>query len=99
MILIDSQPKTTPTILGELTEEFVVNNALLKQIIVNPATASTTYDVEIVDVNTYKYYEETNCEGEFNQLVDLPIYGNITVNIKNSSVDESYNVIMTFRRS
>ena len=99
MILIDSQPKTTPTILGELTEEFVVNNALLKQIIINPETSSTTYDFEVVDVNDYVYYSETDCSGEFNQLVDVPVYGNVTVNIKNSSVDENYNIILTFRRS
>jgi len=99
MILIDSQEKTIPSVLGELTNSFIVNNAFLKQIIIKPDTTTTTYDFEIVDVNGRSVYEETNCVGEFNQLVDLPIYGNVTVNITNSSVDEDYLLLLTFRRS
>jgi hypothetical protein len=99
MIIIDSRPESGPTILGDLTKMFVVNNSLLKQIIISPATGSTTYDFNITDVNGKNVYEETNCSGEFNQIVELPIYGNVYVNIENSSVDENYGIILTFRKS
>jgi len=99
MILIDSRPDTGTTVLGELQKLFIINNSLLKQIIISPASESTTYDFNITDVNGKNVYEETNCSGEFNQLVEVPIYGNIYLNIKNSSRDEEYSIILTFRKS
>lgn len=99
MILIDSRPETGTTVLGELQKLFIVNNSLLKQIIISPASGSTTFDFNITDVNGRNVFEETNCSGEFNQIVELPIYGNIYLNIDNSSVDEAYSIILTFRKS
>lgn len=99
MILIDSQPKTKSTVLGELSETFVVNNAILKQIIIKPATTSTTYDFSVVDIDGLSYYTETNCSGEYNELIEVPVYGNIIVNITNSSKDEAYLIKLIFRRS
>jgi hypothetical protein len=99
MILIDARPESGTTILGELSKVFIINNSILRQIIVNPTTGSTTYDFNLVDVNGKNVFQETNCSGEFNQIVNLPIYGNTTLNIVNSSIDEVYNIILVFQRA
>jgi hypothetical protein len=99
MILIDSQEYTESTILGELSQEFVTNNAILKQVIIKPATESTTFDFSLVDKNGNVTYEETNCSGTFNELVEIPLYGNTLLNISNSSRDELYKLIFNLRRS
>ena len=99
MILIESQPRDLVTILGEAEELFIINNAILMQIFIKPTTASTTYDFSLKDINDNIIFEETNCQGEFNQQVSVPTYGNFTFVIENSSVDEIYKCILSFRRS
>jgi hypothetical protein len=99
MILIDSQQKDLTTVLGEVEEIFIVNNAILMQIFIKPATSTTTYDFCIKDSTDNIVFEETNCEGEFNQAVSIPVYSNFTLAIDNSSVDEAYKCILSFRRS
>jgi hypothetical protein len=99
MILIDSQFITVESILGEISELFIINNSILQQIIIKPATGSTTYDFSLEDVDGLDYYSETNCSGEYNQLVNVPVYGNIIVNITNASVDETFIIKLIFRRS
>jgi len=99
MILVDAQHISETTILGTAEHEFVINNAILMQIFVKPATGTTTYDFSLKDVYDNVVYEETNCDGEYNQLVSVPTYGNIVFTIDNSFVDELYKIVLTFRRS
>lgn len=99
MILMDSHNYSEASVLGELTKLFIINNAILQQIIIKPTSGGTTYDVELTDVDGLSYYSETNCSGEFNQLLNLPAYGNITLNITNASADETFILKLIFRRS
>lgn len=98
-IRIDSKPITITTVLWSWSHEFAINNAILMQVQVVAVTPSTTFDVRIEDVNSNEIYNETNIQWILNELVNYPVYSNQTIYIENSSIDENFTVILTYRRA
>lgn len=63
-------------------------NGLLRQVVINPATESTIYDVKIVNSQSNNIYERTSQTGCLAEEVSLPFYGIHTLTISNATVDE-----------
>lgn len=74
---------------------YVVNTAvtvqgMLRQVIVEPATSSTTYDVKIENNKGHIIYQRLSETGALAESVDVPVKGILTFTINNSTVDEAF---------
>ena len=89
--LIDEIRLTGSTVLGSLDLEFShALGVIVKQLIVTPASATTTFDVKIVDRYNdivYSRPDETEC---LNDLIELPIKGSYTLEIRNATANEAF---------
>jgi len=66
------------------------NGVMVKQIIVSPATATTTFDIAIIDSNDEVIYQRIGETGALNELLELPTKGSYTCQITNSTADEAF---------
>ena len=66
---------------------------------VRPATASTQYDIKIVDEDSFTMYERTSEIGELAEEVLLPIKGIYTITISNATNDELFNFNIVIREA
>jgi len=65
--------------------------AILKQIIVEAATATTTFDFTITDEdNNTVYTTETKATGKLREEVMIPLKGIHTLAVANASADEAF---------
>lgn len=64
----------------------------LVNIYVNPATASTTYDLLIEDSSGDDIFEELGIQGQLNRTVRIATFGSHTITISNASADEVFVV-------
>ena len=67
------------------------SGAILLQIIVKPATNSTTFDFSLTDDNGVAVIDEVGITGELNRQVYIPLRGIYTKTIANSA-DEAHQV-------
>lgn len=65
---------------------------LLKEVIVKPATVTTTYDIKITNGNSLIMFRRTSQTGEIGEQINLPIRGRSTVTIENASKDELFTI-------
>lgn len=66
-------------------------SALLKQILVKAATATTSFDFQLIDDRSNVVYStDTPATGTLRQELDLPMKGIYTVKVLNSSADEAF---------
>ena len=73
---------------------------IVKQIIVESATVSTTFDVKILDPNSDVVLERDAIIGTLNEFVEMPIIGSYTLQVLNASVDENFKVkILAFEKN
>lgn len=72
-------------------------NTILMQIILNPATVTTTYDVQLIDVYNRIQKDWTSVTGEMCELTEIPSYGNWTLKVLNSTVDETFDYLLALR--
>lgn len=99
MIFLEGNPITLTPSIGEAQTTLVsfYRKEIIK-ILVEATTASTTFDFQLIDKNNIVIYERT---GEVGKFVDNNpmehVYGNFTVKILNSSVDEAFNVLIVFK--
>ena len=70
-------------------------NKTIKNIYINPATASTTYDFSITDKNSEVIYQDTGLAGKYSIDTKLYLYGDITIALANASADEAFVIILT----
>ncbi len=98
-ILTDSKAFSITAVAGTVSREIAINNAILMQIYINPATSSTTYDIKINDENGKTVYHEEDETGLLNDIIEIPTYGNQTVVIENASADEAFSFVITYRRA
>lgn len=99
MIFTEDKNYTLTASSGTATQAVNNNkNRKLVQIFVEPTTASTEYDVAIVDKNSKTIYEVKDWTGKLVDTSNLPfyVYGNFTFRIDNASVDEAFAVILVF---
>lgn len=94
-MIISKRKISATTALGTFTE--IVHhgvNGIIKQIFLNPATASTTYDVYLKDEDENIIFERTDAKGRLNELVDIPVTASMTLLVENASADEVFTCMV-----
>lgn len=71
-------------------------HGLLHNIIVKPTTATTTYNIKIIDDDSMTVWERTSETGAFSDQVMLPMRGVHTLTISNATADEAFTVLLKF---
>lgn len=66
-------------------------SAILKQVVLKAATATTTFDFSLTDEYNNIVYSVTGATGTHRQEMDLPMKGIYTVAVANATVDENFN--------
>ena len=74
---------------------YVVNTAvtvqgMLRQVIIEPASSSTIYDIKIENNKGHTIYERLSETGPLAESVDIPVKGVLTFTITNATVDEVF---------
>lgn len=60
---------------------------------VRPLTASTIYDLALVDKDSFTVWKRTSLKGEYcEDLINLPILGIFTASITNATANEAFTV-------
>lgn len=95
-----SQNLTLTTVAGTISNTFQnVANRRLVQLTVNPTTATTEYDVQLIDHDDNVIFEVNDWVGRMNVYSNsLPeyVYGNFTFKILNASANEAFTVKVVF---
>lgn len=89
--IIDRARQVETTSSGEASFNFeYANGVMVRQIIVTPKTASTIFDVTILDGNSEAIYVREGETDSLNELLELPIKGSYTLEITNATADEEF---------
>jgi len=75
----------------------VTAHGLIQEIMVSPTTSTTTYDITLTDRDSFKVYERTAEVGDISEVVTIPIMGNVTVALANTSADELFDIKVVYR--
>lgn len=67
---------------------------LLRSISVKPTTASTTFDIKLVDDQSVTLWERLSETGSFSEQVALPFRGVYTLTISNATNDEAFTIML-----
>lgn len=89
MAKIINSPRFTGTIVGgseNINFSFPLG-VICKQIIVKTDNANTTFDFKIVDKDGDTIYERDDEKGVINELIELPLMGSYTAQIRNANND------------
>ena len=65
-------------------------NGIIRQILVLPTSAGTSYDIKLVDSKGHKVYERLSETDELSELTDIPAKGILTFTITNATKDEDF---------
>ena len=65
---------------------------LTREIIVNPATSTTQYNLEITNDNSLPVFYSNSITGQFVEEVALPFRGVYTVAISEATKDEAFTI-------
>ena len=77
---------------GELEVNTQYIRGLCRNIIINPASESTTYDVNITNGNDIIVYERLSETGTLSEIIQLPVLGVYTITISDSTKDELFKI-------
>jgi len=69
-----------------------INGGILLHVVVQATTSSTTFDFSITDESGIVIKSWTANTGELNEEMYTPVSGILTLDISNSSRDESFNI-------
>ena len=72
-------------------------NNILMQMFVKATTGTTTFDINLTDIHSNVMIQRLDITGELNELIEVPAYGNWTLTVENSSVDEDLTYLFVFR--
>ena len=89
--MIEIGTLSVPVKTTALTTSFPLME-LMREFLVKPTTASTTYDVKIVDNNSLTVYQRTSETGPIAETMALPLMGYYTITISNATVDEAFTI-------
>ena len=81
------------TISGELeanTRQFLMG--IVRQIVVQPTSGSTTYNLSIVNDNSIEVFYSNSVTGNFSEETALPFRGVYTVTISGATKDEAFKI-------
>lgn len=97
-ILVNPIRKTLTTSSGSASDTFSSTGICL-QILVEPTTSSTQYDISITDSSDTVVFSRVDETGTFNELLGLPLAGTYTFSIDNATNDEDNTVFIGVRNS
>lgn len=72
-----------------------ISGGQCKQVYMNSASASTTYNATMIDIKNRTIRSWTNNTQLINDLTSFPVYGTYTINITNSNTD-TFDVLLHF---
>jgi hypothetical protein len=98
-IILSPNNGTLTTSSGTASKTIVIQNALLLHLLIKATTATTTFDIKIVDTYSNVLLERKDEVGCLNEELVLPVHSNVTLTILNASKDESFDHLLTFRES
>ena len=81
------------TVSGELaanTRQFLMG--IVRQIVVKPATGTTTYNLSIVNDNSIEVFYSNSITGNFSEETALPFRGVYTITISEATKDEAFKI-------
>lgn len=70
---------------------------VMRQLLVNPATSTTTYDFRLVDDDSITAFEKKGCKGTLNIITPMGLWGIYTARIHGSSQDEEFKVSIRYQ--
>ena len=88
------QQGTTTIVAGSATANLVMRNSTLRQIYVNPATGTTTYNLSLTDKFSRVVYQKESITGLHSEIPDMPVLGNMTLTIAVASADEAFDYFL-----
>jgi hypothetical protein len=91
-MLIHPEKLTLTTSSGSATGNTQRLVGVLRQVVVSPVSASTTYDVTITNPQSSTVYERLSETGELSEEVQLPLHGIHTVSLANATADEAFTI-------
>ena len=69
---------------------------VMLQLLVNPTTATTTYDITLTDDDSIVVYSKKGNKGTLKDTTQMGLYGIYTVDITNASVNEVFKFSLRF---
>lgn len=89
--LIDKIRQVETTSSGEASFNFSYPmGVIIKQIVVTPATPTTIFNATILDGDGEAIYVREGESDSLNELLDLPVKGNYTLEITSATADEEF---------
>lgn len=89
MLIHPEQVKLT-TAAGVASGNTQKLNGIVYEILVKPATASTTYDITMTDSSGVVVYERLSETGTLAEVNTLPVWGVYTISLANATANELF---------
>ena len=90
--LLHKENLDATAVSGEISENTIFLEGICKQIIVEPATSTTSYEINITDNEGTIVFETDTETGTYPELTDLPMRGIYTFNITSATNDEDFKI-------
>ncbi len=91
MVFIHDQKETITASGGTANDTLLIQHGLMNQVIISPATGTTTYDVAITNQRGVVVYDLDDITGDLlDSDVGIAMSQNATLTISNASVDENF---------
>lgn len=71
----------------------------LKQLVLQPTTETTQYDVSLTNNSSFVVYETDDIRGTHNELISIPMRSAFTLTLDNVSADEDIDYYISFVES
>lgn len=95
--IVHKQQGSITTVSGTIAINVIAGFNILQQVLIEPATATTSYDLTLTDIYDRIVYERQDEVGKINDIdMSLPAYGNYTLTILNASADEAFDYLLNF---
>ena len=91
MVRVITATGSVTTSSGSATASIYLKKSMLEQIIVNPATSTTTYDISLTDLDGFIIYDMDDLTGDsIEDDPGVPTDSILTLTISNASADEVF---------
>ena len=91
MVRVITDTGSITTSSGSATATIFLKKSILEQIIINPATSTTTYDISLTDGGGFIIYDMDDLTGDFiEDEPGVPTDSTLTLTISNASADELF---------
>ncbi len=97
MIQIHHEKLDGSTSAGTLALNTRKFEGILGNVIIEPASESTIYTVQLINAFSAVVYERTSEEGSMSEELRLPVSGIYTVNIIEATNDEAFKILLVIQ--